>query len=74
MLKFLKTSVKKIERPDYELNIDGSLFHVEVVDNSRSKRLTLRLKPDGRGAKVTTPSHVGDREIASFIEKNKIDT
>lgn len=71
MLKFLKTSDKKVQRPDYQLNIDGSLFHVEVVDNSRSKRLTLRLKPDGRGAKVTTPPHVGDKEIASFIEKNR---
>lgn len=46
-------------------------FPVEVINNSRSKRLTLRLLPDGRGAKVTTPPHVSEHEIAEFITRNK---
>ena len=71
LLKFLKPSAKNASRPDHALEIDGAQFPVEVKNNSRSKRLTLRLKPDGRGAKVTTPPHVGDREIAVFIEKNR---
>lgn len=55
----------------HELDIDGEVFRVEVVNNTRSKRLTLRLKPDGRGAKVTTPAHVSDEEVSSFLNKNR---
>ena len=68
MLKFLSPSKT---RADHEVEIDGTVFRVEVANNSRSKRLTLRLKPDGRGAKVTTPAHVSEREIRDFVEKNK---
>ena len=76
MLGILKNSqnhltAQNIVRFVYELEIDGSGFNVDIVNNSRSKRLTLRLKPNGRGAKVTTPPHVGDRDIRNFIEKNK---
>ena len=71
MLKFFKSTRKQTKRADYQLQIDGAPFRVEVVNNSRSKRLTLRLKPDGSGAKVTTPAHVSQRDIAEFIEKNK---
>lgn len=71
LLKFLRPSKTFPSRPVQTLIIDDEEFPVEVVNNSRSKRLTLRLKPDGRGAKVTTPPHVSDREIANFVEKNR---
>jgi predicted metal-dependent hydrolase len=71
LLKFLKPSKNTQSRAAHILMIEGEEFPVEVVNNSRSKRLTLRLKPDGRGAKVTTPPHVSDREVVSFIEKNE---
>jgi len=71
LLKFLKPSKNTQSRAAHVLMMDGEEFPVEVVNNSRSKRLTLRLKPDGRGAKVTTPPHVSDREVVSFIEKNQ---
>ncbi len=72
LLNFLKPRpLEKADRLSHELDIDGEVFCIEVVDNKRSKRLTLRLKPDGRGAKVTTPPHVSDREIGEFITKNR---
>ena len=71
LLGLFKSAKKTVKRRDYQLEIDGADFVVEVANNPRSKRLTLRLKPDGRGAKVTTPAHVSERDIADFIEKNK---
>lgn len=70
MLRLFKSSKPSV-RDDHYVDIDGVEFCVEVANHTRSKRLTLRLKPDGRGAKVTTPPHVSDREIARFIEKNR---
>jgi predicted metal-dependent hydrolase len=71
LLKFLKSSGSGKTRAHHELAIDGVVFPIEVANNSRSKRLTLRLKPDGCGAKVTTPPHVSERDIANFIAKNR---
>ncbi|MCP4071168.1 MAG: M48 family metallopeptidase [Hyphomicrobiales bacterium] len=71
MLKYFKPSRNTPLRPVQKLEIEGVEFPVEVKNNSRSKQLTLRLNPDGRGAKVTTPPHVSDREITNFVEKNR---
>ena len=71
MLNFLNSSRKNPQRASHDLVIDGAIFRVDVVNNSKSKRLTLRLKPDGRGARVTTPMHVGEGEIVDFIERNR---
>lgn len=71
MLKFLKPSNKTASRAAHILMMEGAEFPVEIVNNTRSKRLTLRMKPDGRGAKVTTPPHVSDQEVVGFIEKNQ---
>jgi len=70
LLNLFKSRSRSVTRQNHQLEIDGNAFCVEVANNARSKRLTLRLKPDGRGAKVTTPAHVSEREIADFIEKN----
>jgi len=56
---------------DFSIEIDGQVLPVKVNENERAKRITLRIMPDGEGLKVTTPSHVGDDEIASFVERNR---
>ena len=56
---------------DTSIRIDGELLPVKVVENDRAKRLTLRILPGGDGLKVTTPSHVDDEEIETFITRNK---
>jgi len=55
---------------DFEIAIDGSVLPVKVVENDRAKRITLRIVPGGDGLKVTTPGHVGDDEIAAFVDRN----
>ena len=56
---------------DFEIEIDGIMMPVKVVENDRAKRLTLRLFPAGDGLKVTTPAHVGDDEIEEFVNRNR---
>lgn len=56
---------------DFEIEIDGIVLPVKVVENDRAKRLTLRLFPAGDGLKITTPAHVGDDEIEEFVNRNR---
>ena len=56
---------------DFSINVDGEMMPVKVIENDRAKRLTLRLLPNGKGLKVTTPSHVSDDEIESFVGRNR---
>ena len=56
---------------DFSVDVNGEVMPVKVVENDRAKRLTLRLLPSGKGLKVTTPSHVSDDEIESFVERNR---
>ena len=56
---------------DFEIEIDGQILPVKVVENDRAKRITLRLFPAGDGLKVTTPAHVGDDEIEEFVSRNR---
>lgn len=55
---------------DFDIEIDGRMLPVKVVENDRAKRLTLRLVPSGDGLKVVAPFHVDDREIEAFVERN----
>ncbi len=70
MLKLFKNNTASLSRTSREIRIDGELFPVEVRNNTRSKRLTLRLAPDGRGAKLTTPPHVSEHQLTEFLDKN----
>ena len=56
---------------DFEIEIDGLLLPVQVKENDRAKRITLRLSPNGGKVKVTTPGHVGDDEIEAFVHRNR---
>lgn len=56
---------------DFEVEVDGAMLPIKVVENDRAKRITLRIVPGGDGLKVTTPSHVGDDEIEAFVERNR---
>lgn len=43
---------------------------VHVTNNNRSKRLTLRIAPNGQSARITTPPHVDQAEINAFLLRN----
>ncbi|MFZ1814837.1 MAG: SprT family zinc-dependent metalloprotease [Rhizobiaceae bacterium] len=49
----------------------GSLLPVNVVENNRATRLTLRIQPGGRSLKVTIPPHVSDTQVDNFIDRNR---
>ncbi len=70
MLAFTKRR-NRPPRHGRSIDIDGVPFPIEVVDNVRSRRLTLRIVPGGERAKVTVPPHVGDAEIDEFIARNR---
>jgi len=55
---------------NFEIEIDGKVMPVQVIENDRAKRITLRLNPSGDGVKVTTPGHIGDDEIEAFVHRN----
>lgn len=63
---------RKIQKRDrgFSVEIDGVPYPVQVIENDRAKRITLRLSPAGDGLKVTVPGHVGDMEIESFVDRN----
>ena len=56
---------------DLALQIDGSELPVQVVENSRARRLTLRILPGGKTLKLTVPPHVQQAELQAFLERNK---
>ena len=56
---------------DFSVEIDGTAYPVQVSENTRAKRLTLRLLPGGDGLKVTAPPHIGDDELYQFVERNR---
>ncbi len=62
--------IQKRDR-DFQIEIDGQILPVKVVENDRAKRLTLRLLPAGDGLKITTPGHVDDNEIEEFARRNR---
>lgn len=53
------------------LVVDGIEMPVQVSENSRARRLTLRIAPGGRSLKVTIPPHVGDQELDEFLARNR---
>lgn len=65
---------RRLERPgrrDRELEADGRMLPVTVVDNAQARRLTLRILPGGRSLRVTTPPHVPEAEIDHFLARNR---
>lgn len=56
---------------NFDVEIDGRLLPVEVRENDRAKRMTLRLSASGDVAKVTVPGHVSDTAIEKFVDKNR---
>ena len=63
--------LKPARNRDRLLEIDGEDLPVKVVEHPTSKRITLRLMPNGEGLKVTMPAHVGDHELDGFLQRNR---
>jgi predicted metal-dependent hydrolase len=54
------------------LLIEGKLIPLVIRENSKAKRLTLRLRPEAGGEIIlTTPRYYSKRQVIGFIEKSK---
>ena len=58
-------------RHDRQIEADGRILPVRVVEHAQARRLTLRILPGGRELKVTVPPHVGEAHVDRFIDKNR---
>lgn len=67
---FAKKAIARNNR-SREIEVDGEWVPVEVVENARARRLTLRIVPGGGGLKVTIPPHVREDELAEFLDRNR---
>lgn len=56
---------------NFDIDVDGTVMAVAVIENDRAKRITLRIAPGGDSLRVTTPGHVGDDEIEAFVHRNR---
>lgn len=56
---------------DTAFDVEGEVLPVQVKENPRSGRITLRLAPGGKGLKITMPPHVSDRQLHEFLERNR---
>ncbi|MEM7299868.1 MAG: SprT family zinc-dependent metalloprotease [Pseudomonadota bacterium] len=69
-----KSGATKPPRPttrSVDIDIDGQKRPVAVVENPRTKRLTLRLMPGSAGLKLTVPPRTPERDIREFLNRNK---
>lgn len=51
--------------------VAGRSLPLRVVENSRARRLTLRIDPGGQGLRVTIPPGVPMREVDRFVERHR---
>ena len=70
---FLRTALKKapplnLERPH---EVAGRTLPLRIIENSRAKRLTLRIDTGGKGLRVTVPSGIAMRDINEFILRHQ---
>jgi len=57
-------------RPDSH-EVAGRTLPLAIVENSRAKRLTLRIQPGDRGLKVTVPPGMAQAEIDRFLARQQ---
>ncbi len=60
-----------MNRQDITLQISDLSINIQVRENPRSKRLSLRLHPSQNMIYLTRPSHAMPHEIMAFIEKSR---
>lgn len=53
------------------LDIAGRQLPLTIHQNPRSTRITLRLEPGGRSARLTVPKSVSHAEIENFLERHR---
>lgn len=70
MLNFLKrrTVSDPIERTH---DVGGRSLPLRIVENTRAKRLTLRIASGGKGLRVTVPPGLREYEVDAFLERNR---
>lgn len=49
----------------------GAELPVDIVENRRATRLTLRIAAGGGSLRLTTPPHVSERQIDEFLDRNR---
>ena len=74
MLSLLKKRTPAKQKPGPRqawLDVDGVDVPVVISENSRSRRLTLRIVPGGKELRVSTPPKTPYREIDAFLHKHR---
>jgi predicted metal-dependent hydrolase len=51
--------------------VGGRTLPLRIVENTRARRLTLRIDPGGRGLRVTVPPGIPAREVDRFIDRHQ---
>jgi predicted metal-dependent hydrolase len=51
--------------------VAGRTLPLRIVENSRAKRLTLRIDAGGRGLRITIPPGFCDAEVNRFLERHQ---
>ena len=69
---FFRAALKKaplnMERPH---EVAGRTLPLRIVENTRARRLTLRIDTDGKGLRVTVPSGMAMRDVDEFILRHQ---
>jgi len=51
--------------------VGGRTLPLRIVENTRARRLTLRIDPGGQGLRVTVPPGIPAREVDRFIDRHQ---
>lgn len=73
-LGFFKRIGLKVTAPPAERvhRVAGRELPLRIVENSRAKRLTLRIEPGGKGLRVTVPPGLArSRQVEEFLDRHE---
>lgn len=73
VLGFLRSALKKLPPLNIERahEVGGRTLPMRIVENSRAKRLTLRIDTGGKGLRVTVPPGLLMRDVDEFILRHQ---
>ncbi len=54
-----------------EHDVAGRTLPLRIVESERARRLTLRIDPDGRGLRITTPPGLRRGEVERFLARHQ---
>ena len=64
---FKRTKIKEKYSEDFTLS--DRVLPLKVIENSRAKRLTLRIESGGKGLRVTVPTRTSKKAVGEFLSR-----